>query len=75
MDKYENGVCIVEKQNFLECNAKLIESFVDKHLHIVLSKDEILNSFKKNTDVSVAKLIQDKILGCVKWDGSTDSIL
>ncbi len=66
MDKYENGVCIVEKQNFLECNAKLIESFVDKHLHIVLSKDEILNSFKKNTDVSVAKLIQDKILGCVK---------
>ena len=64
MAKYKNGVCVVEKQDFLECNANLIENFVEKHLHIVLSKDEILNSFKENTDVSVAKLMRDKILRC-----------
>ncbi len=68
MDKYENGVCVMEKQGFLESNAKLIANFVEKHLHIVLSRDKILSCFKENTDVSVAKLIRDKILRGAKGD-------
>lgn len=64
MAKYENGVCVVEKQGFIDYNAKLIKSFVEKNLHVVLSKDEILNTFNENTDVSVAKLMLDKILLC-----------
>ena len=66
MDKYENGVCIIEKTNNIQCNAKLIESFVDKHLYTVLCKDEILNSVDDNTDVSVAKLMHDKIVEFAK---------
>lgn len=64
MDKYENGICIVEEKGFIDCNAKLIENFVEQNLHIVLSKDEILNRFNENTDVSVAKCMLDKILLC-----------
>lgn len=62
MAKYENGVCVVEKQDLIDCNVKLIKSFVEKNLHVVLSKDKILNRFNENTDVSVAKLMLDKIL-------------
>jgi len=68
MAKYENGVCIVEKQDFVESDVRLIENFVEKHLRMVLSKDEILTGFKENTDVSVAELIWDKILECTRGD-------
>lgn len=62
MDKYENGLCIIEKINDIKFNVKLIETFVDKHLHTILHGEEILNLFEENTDVSVAKLLRDRIL-------------
>ena len=68
MAKYENGVCIVEKQDFVGTDVRLIENFVEQHLRMVLSKDEVLVSFKENTDVSVAELIRDKILECTRGD-------
>ena len=61
MDRYNNGISVVEKQTLLEDNVGKINAFVENHLNTVLGKDEILENFERNTDVYVAKLIFDKI--------------
>ena len=62
IEKYENGISIVELDEMISANTKNTIKFVETHIGSILDMERVLESFNSNTDVYVAGLIRDKII-------------
>ena len=62
IEKYKNGISIVELYEMISVNTEKTIEFVETHASSILDIEKVLESFDSNTDVYVAGLIRDKVI-------------